>query len=71
VRHTNCAAVLAAYKSRGPSTADEIEAFTGLPHQIVSARTTDLRRRKKLIPTGKRRNTRLGRPAQVLRAVSK
>ena len=43
-RHTTKLKVLAAIILRGPSTTDEIERFTGIPHQCASARVIDLRR---------------------------
>ena len=63
----NAAKIFQAFLAYGPATCDEIESKTGMAHQIASARTSDLKRRKVLVPTGKVRMTRLGHPAQVLR----
>ena len=62
----NSTRVLAAFHRRGPSTVDEIERLTGLAHQVVSARASDLKRRGVIRATGKTRLTRYGRKAQVL-----
>ena len=66
---SNQARILNAFIRRGPSTVDEIEVYTGLAHQVVSARAADLRRTGSLRCTGKVRPTRYGRPARVLEAV--
>lgn len=68
---SHCARVYQAFLAYGPSTCDEIESKTGMAHQIASARTSDLKRRKVLAPTGLVRLTRLGHPAQVLRVARK
>lgn len=65
-RHTTKMRVLAAFQRQGPSTCDEIERRTGIPHQCASARVADLRRSGALRATGQTRKTRLGRPAMVL-----
>ena len=58
-RHSTKLRILRAFIRRGPSTVDEIECATGIPHQCASARATDLRRGGVLRATGTTRKTRL------------
>lgn len=51
------------------ATCDEIETETGLSHQTVSARVTELKRAGWVVDSGRRRPTRSGRSAAVLVAV--
>lgn len=48
------------------ATSDEIEAFSGVAHQTISARITEAKARGLLIDSGLRRKTRSGRTAAVL-----
>lgn len=47
------------------ATCDEIEAATGLLHQTCSARMNDLMNEGVIKPSGFKRSTRRGRPADV------
>lgn len=48
------------------ATVDEIESASGLRHQTVSARVSELKAMKLLVPSGERRKTSSGRFAAVL-----
>lgn len=47
-------------------TADEVAAKAGMVHNRIAPRISELRRDGLLVPTARRRQTRLGRPACVL-----
>ena len=47
-------------------TADELEVLLGMAHQTVSARLSELLRAGRLVDSGERRKTRLGKDARVL-----
>lgn len=57
--------VLAAIKSTGGSTCDELEVLCGLSHQCCSARVNGLMRKGIISDSGDRRSTRSGRKAIV------
>jgi hypothetical protein len=48
------------------ATSDEVEIAMQLPHQTVSARLVEAKKRGELLPTGERRRTRFGAVANVL-----
>lgn len=53
------------YLDAKPSTCEEIELFTGLPHQTASARVRALVLKKKIVDSGITRATKSGRQAIV------
>jgi|SRR6516164_6168651 hypothetical protein len=61
---------LALRRAKQGITCDEAEILLDLPHQSCSARFTELKRDKILIPTKLTRKTRYGGNARVLRAKS-
>jgi predicted Rossmann fold nucleotide-binding protein DprA/Smf involved in DNA uptake len=56
---------------RGPSTADEIVTYLGMPYQTVSGRFSDLKIEGRLVRTGERRMTRRNCTAAVFAAAEK
>ncbi len=61
--------IVLSYLRGTPATCDEIEAFTGLPHQTVSARLNGLEKRGRIEKTASKRPTRSGRMAFVYAVV--
>ena len=61
------ARVLRIIRERGSlgATCDEVEWVSGLRHQTASARVYELRKRSRIVDSGRRRKTRSGRNAIV------
>lgn len=50
--------ILTVLKTKGAATCDEVEVITGMKHQTVSARMSELKRDGYIVPTGEHRLTR-------------
>lgn len=58
------------YLKRRAATCDEVMVALNMQHQVASPRVHDLAKRGAIVDTGKKRMTRLGRPAVVYKAAS-
>lgn len=65
IRQRHKAILLRAIEEQGDATGDELAIMLEMPHQTVSARMSELKRDERIVDTGERRLTKLGRPARV------
>ena len=65
IREKHKAVLLHTIEEQGNATGDELARMLEMPHQTVSARMSELKRDERILDTGERRLTQLGRPARV------
>lgn len=65
IREKHKSILLGKIREEGNATGDELARMLEMPHQTVSARMSELKKDERIIDTGERRPTQLGRPARV------